>query len=85
MTIEMWEVLVPEWPGEGEQVEHCLVYENTSAQTGKDTKWVDGRDSWWADMVPKQKVELPALQNCCPACSTVHPVNQCPIPLSDCI
>lgn len=38
----------------GTKVEHCLVYENSSAQPGTDTKWVEGRDSWWADKVSSQ-------------------------------
>ena len=54
---------MPGRPCEGEQVGHCLVYENTDAQAGKDTKWVDGRDYWWADMVPKQKVRIPHFTN----------------------
>mmetsp|Transcript_8924 Transcript_8924/g.26779 ORF Transcript_8924/g.26779 Transcript_8924/m.26779 type:complete len:721 (-) Transcript_8924:858-3020(-) len=41
----------------GVNVEHCLVYENADAQSGKDTNWVEGRDSWWADLIPKQKEE----------------------------
>ncbi|CAA0824591.1 Acetyl-coenzyme A synthetase-chloroplastic/glyoxysomal [Striga hermonthica] len=37
----------------GAVVDVCLTYENESALKKEDTKWVDGRDIWWQDVVPK--------------------------------
>ncbi|KAK1265947.1 hypothetical protein QJS04_geneDACA016846 [Acorus gramineus] len=31
----------------------CLTYENSSAMMREETKWQDGRDIWWQDVVPK--------------------------------
>ncbi|OAY70177.1 Acetyl-coenzyme A synthetase, chloroplastic/glyoxysomal [Ananas comosus] len=36
----------------GVSVGLCLTYENQLAMTRKDTKWQDGRDVWWQDVVP---------------------------------
>ncbi|XP_020581336.1 acetyl-coenzyme A synthetase, chloroplastic/glyoxysomal [Phalaenopsis equestris] len=37
----------------GFSVDLCLTYENKSAMSRKETKWRDGRDIWWQDVVPK--------------------------------
>ncbi|KAH9791460.1 Acetyl-coenzyme A synthetase /glyoxysomal [Citrus sinensis] len=37
----------------GISVDVCLTYENQSAMTRENTKWQDGRDIWWQDVVPK--------------------------------
>ncbi|CAA6668124.1 unnamed protein product [Spirodela intermedia] len=31
----------------------CLTYENQSAMKKEATKWVEGRDIWWQDVIPK--------------------------------
>ncbi|WOL12596.1 acetyl-coenzyme A synthetase, chloroplastic/glyoxysomal-like [Canna indica] len=31
----------------------CLTFENQSAMTREDTKWKEGRDVWWQDVVPQ--------------------------------
>ncbi|KAJ4790845.1 Acetyl-coenzyme A synthetase [Rhynchospora pubera] len=33
-------------------VDICLTYENPSAMKREETKWQDGRDVWWQDVVP---------------------------------
>ncbi|XP_078154877.1 acetyl-CoA synthetase [Carex rostrata] len=33
-------------------VDICLTYENTTAMKREETKWQDGRDVWWQDVVP---------------------------------
>ncbi|XP_028121654.1 acetyl-coenzyme A synthetase, chloroplastic/glyoxysomal-like [Camellia sinensis] len=37
----------------GISVDACLIYENQSAMKREATKWHDGRDIWWQDVVPK--------------------------------
>ncbi|KAK6256150.1 hypothetical protein SCA6_017455 [Theobroma cacao] len=37
----------------GVPVDLCLTYENQSALKKESTKWQDGRDIWWEDVVPK--------------------------------
>ncbi|KAG8385037.1 hypothetical protein BUALT_Bualt04G0181200 [Buddleja alternifolia] len=37
----------------GTVVDVCLTYENDSALKKESTKWVEGRDTWWQDVVPK--------------------------------
>ncbi|EYU31885.1 hypothetical protein MIMGU_mgv1a001346mg [Erythranthe guttata] len=37
----------------GATVDVCLTYENESALKKENTKWVEGRDTWWQDVVPK--------------------------------
>ncbi|KAJ8752246.1 hypothetical protein K2173_003882 [Erythroxylum novogranatense] len=34
-------------------IDLCLTYENQCAMKRGDTKWQDGRDVWWQDVVPK--------------------------------
>ncbi|CAI0555760.1 unnamed protein product [Linum tenue] len=36
----------------GISVDACLTYENRSAMMRETTKWQDGRDIWWQDVVP---------------------------------
>ncbi|XP_042470398.1 acetyl-coenzyme A synthetase, chloroplastic/glyoxysomal-like [Zingiber officinale] len=36
----------------GVTVDLCLTFENKSAMKREDTKWQDGRDVWWQDVVP---------------------------------
>ncbi|KAL1208129.1 Acetyl-coenzyme A synthetase, chloroplastic/glyoxysomal [Cardamine amara subsp. amara] len=38
---------------DGVSVDVCLTYENSSATTRENTKWKDGRDVWWQDVIPK--------------------------------
>ncbi|XP_057541817.1 acetyl-coenzyme A synthetase, chloroplastic/glyoxysomal-like [Amaranthus tricolor] len=38
---------------EGVSVDVCLTYENQSALKKENTKWKEGRDIWWQDVVPK--------------------------------
>ncbi|WZY89343.1 hypothetical protein YC2023_046078 [Brassica napus] len=38
---------------DGVSVDVCLTYDNSSATTREDTKWQNGRDVWWQDVVPK--------------------------------
>ncbi|PKI79249.1 hypothetical protein CRG98_000369 [Punica granatum] len=37
----------------GVSVDVCLTYENPSAMKRETTKWKEGRDIWWQDIVPK--------------------------------
>ncbi|OAY76212.1 Acetyl-coenzyme A synthetase, chloroplastic/glyoxysomal [Ananas comosus] len=37
---------------DGVHVGLCLTYENLSAMKREDTKWQEGRDVWWQDVVP---------------------------------
>ncbi|KAF5725605.1 putative acetyl-CoA synthetase [Tripterygium wilfordii] len=37
----------------GVSVDVCLTYENKLAMKREDTKWNEGRDKWWQDVVPK--------------------------------
>ncbi|KAF2301731.1 hypothetical protein GH714_028825 [Hevea brasiliensis] len=37
----------------GISVDVCLTYENESAMKRESTKWQEGRDVWWQDVVPK--------------------------------
>ncbi|XP_043812269.1 acetyl-coenzyme A synthetase, chloroplastic/glyoxysomal-like isoform X2 [Manihot esculenta] len=37
----------------GISVDLCLTYENKSAMKRESTKWQEGRDVWWQDVVPK--------------------------------
>ncbi|KAK4392815.1 Acetyl-coenzyme A synthetase, chloroplastic/glyoxysomal [Sesamum angolense] len=37
----------------GAVVDVCLTYENDTALKKESTKWVEGRDTWWQDAVPK--------------------------------
>ncbi|XP_039125013.1 acetyl-coenzyme A synthetase, chloroplastic/glyoxysomal [Dioscorea cayenensis subsp. rotundata] len=37
----------------------CLTYENPSAMKREATKWQDGRDVWWQDVVPTFPTECP--------------------------
>ncbi|XP_034680230.1 acetyl-coenzyme A synthetase, chloroplastic/glyoxysomal-like isoform X5 [Vitis riparia] len=37
----------------GISVDACLTYENQSAMKRETTKWQEGRDIWWQDVVPK--------------------------------
>lgn len=39
--------------GNGVSVGVCLTYENESAMKRESTKWKEGRDIWWQDVVPK--------------------------------
>ncbi|XP_057530829.1 acetyl-coenzyme A synthetase, chloroplastic/glyoxysomal [Amaranthus tricolor] len=38
---------------DGVSVDVCLTYENQSAMKRENTKWTEGRDIWWQDVVPK--------------------------------
>ncbi|OMO99265.1 acetyl-coenzyme A synthetase, cytoplasmic [Corchorus olitorius] len=38
---------------DGVSVDVCLTYENQLAMKRQDTKWQEGRDIWWEDVVPK--------------------------------
>ncbi|KAJ4974861.1 hypothetical protein NE237_008035 [Protea cynaroides] len=37
----------------GVSVDVCLTYENQSAMKRETTNWMEGRDAWWQDTVPK--------------------------------
>ncbi|KAJ0053775.1 hypothetical protein Pint_02465 [Pistacia integerrima] len=37
----------------GISVDVCLTYDNQSAMTRENTKWQEGRDIWWQDVIPK--------------------------------
>ncbi|KAL6994556.1 Acetyl-coenzyme A synthetase, cytoplasmic [Sarracenia purpurea var. burkii] len=37
----------------GISIDACLIYENQSAMKREATKWHEGRDIWWQDVVPK--------------------------------
>ncbi|GAB2225928.1 hypothetical protein Drorol1_Dr00021705 [Drosera rotundifolia] len=37
----------------GVSVDVCLTYENLSLMNRESTKWHEGRDGWWQDVVPK--------------------------------
>ncbi|KAK9678040.1 hypothetical protein RND81_11G184100 [Saponaria officinalis] len=39
----------------GVSVDVCLTYGNQSALKREDTKWKEGRDIWWQDVVPKYR------------------------------
>ncbi|KAK8676006.1 hypothetical protein V6N13_034061 [Hibiscus sabdariffa] len=38
---------------DGVSIDVCLTYENQSALKRESTKWQEGRDKWWQDVVPK--------------------------------
>nr|XP_016437820.1 PREDICTED: acetyl-coenzyme A synthetase, chloroplastic/glyoxysomal-like [Nicotiana tabacum] len=40
----------------GINIDVCLTFENESALKKEMTKWVEGRDIWWQDVVPKYPV-----------------------------
>ncbi|XP_059286046.1 acetyl-coenzyme A synthetase, chloroplastic/glyoxysomal-like isoform X1 [Lycium ferocissimum] len=40
----------------GVNIDVCLTFENESALQKEMTKWVEGRDIWWQDVVPKYPV-----------------------------
>uniref|UniRef100_A0A803QKV8 acetate--CoA ligase n=2 Tax=Cannabis sativa TaxID=3483 RepID=A0A803QKV8_CANSA len=41
----------------GVPIDTCLVYENQLAMKRDITKWQDGRDIWWQDVIPKYPTE----------------------------
>ncbi|KAF4397580.1 hypothetical protein G4B88_027320 [Cannabis sativa] len=41
----------------GVAIDTCLVYENQLAMKRDITKWQDGRDVWWQDVIPKYPTE----------------------------
>ncbi|XP_058737673.1 acetyl-coenzyme A synthetase, chloroplastic/glyoxysomal [Vicia villosa] len=43
----------------GVSIDVCLTYDNTLALTRKDTKWKEGRDIWWQDVIPKYPTTCP--------------------------
>ncbi|WVZ05601.1 hypothetical protein V8G54_018947, partial [Vigna mungo] len=43
----------------GVSINKCLVYENSWATKREDTKWEDGRDVWWQDVVPQYPTSCP--------------------------
>ncbi|KAL8139984.1 hypothetical protein V2J09_006005 [Rumex salicifolius] len=38
---------------DGISVDRCVTYDNSSAMTRENTKWQEGRDFWWQDIIPK--------------------------------
>ncbi|RYR54098.1 hypothetical protein Ahy_A06g029363 isoform C [Arachis hypogaea] len=44
---------------DGVSVDVCLVYDNPVALKREDTKWTQGRDIWWQDVIPKYPSTCP--------------------------
>ncbi|KAF7802030.1 Acetyl-coenzyme A synthetase, chloroplastic/glyoxysomal [Senna tora] len=43
----------------GASIDVCLTYENQSALKREDTKWQEGRDIWWQDVIPQYPTTCP--------------------------
>ncbi|CAJ2672200.1 unnamed protein product [Trifolium pratense] len=43
----------------GVSIDVCLAYDNASALKREDTKWTEGRDIWWQDVVPRYPTTCP--------------------------
>ncbi|WJX83201.1 Acetyl-coenzyme A synthetase, cytoplasmic [Trifolium repens] len=43
----------------GVSIDVCLTYDNTLALKREDTKWTEGRDIWWQDVVPRYPTTCP--------------------------